>query len=338
MSLGETWRNVFREPKSYLNSEILRFLRQIVEGLQAIHESGIIHRDLKPENILITSAGDIKITDFGIARMDAVPQLTQQGGVLGTIDYVSPEYLESSHVDQRSDIYALGILAYEMIASVAPFRGKSVIDTMTMRLKEDPTPLYEERKDCPHCLSDLVLKAMARNPEDRYQQASEMIPDIDFVESLLSEDGVWSKEAFDIIDSIAIEPSTVAENTDWQQIQSSGTLQVVEKTREDFDLERISEDEPRSVIARALGVDERSDMSEVQSKNDVALTYNSIFSDRLQELNESYDEVYMAPSIASSVMTVLFAIFLLAGLSFSLLKEYRPDLFYDAYRIQDSLF
>ncbi len=158
--------------------EIVRMLMQMCSGVQAIHDAGIIHRDLKPENILLTANGDIKITDFGIARTGTGPKLTEHGGVVGTIDYVSPEYLEQGQVDARSDIYALGVLAYEMVTGEAPFKGKSVIETMTMRLRSDPEPPSSLRSDCPEELDRIVLRAMARDPEERYQQSSEMFADL----------------------------------------------------------------------------------------------------------------------------------------------------------------
>jgi len=174
---------------------ILKMLKQTTSGLAAIHEAGIIHRDIKPENILITSQGDIKITDFGIARKVSGPRLTEHGGVVGTIDYVSPEYLELSQVDERSDIYSLGILAYEMITMEAPFKGKSIIETMQLRLKKDPTPPIELRKDCPNNLSEIVLKMMARDPEQRYQNASDLLNDL---ESLNSDGSGVESESLDV--------------------------------------------------------------------------------------------------------------------------------------------
>ncbi len=159
-------------------SEIVDLLHQMCSGVQAVHDAGIIHRDLKPENILITSQGKIKITDFGIARTGTGPKLTEHGGVVGTIDYVSPEYLERGQVDGRSDIYALGILAYEMLTGEAPFKGKSVIETMTMRLRMDPVPPHEVRLDCPEEVGQIILKALRRDPEERYQNASEMQDDL----------------------------------------------------------------------------------------------------------------------------------------------------------------
>jgi predicted Ser/Thr protein kinase len=158
--------------------EIIKMLGQMCAGVQAIHDAGIIHRDLKPENILITTEGDIKITDFGIARTGTGPKLTEHGGVVGTIDYVSPEYLERGQVDTRSDIYALGVLAYEMITGESPFRGNSVIETMTIRLRSDPEAPSMLRRECPRALDKIILKAMTRDPEKRYQKASEMLSDL----------------------------------------------------------------------------------------------------------------------------------------------------------------
>ena len=147
-------------------------------GVQAIHDAGIIHRDLKPENILLTKEGNVKIADFGIARTNNGPKLTEHGGVVGTIDYVSPEYMMNSQVDWRSDIYAIGILGYEMVAGESPFRGNSVYDTMTKRLKCDPVKPSSIRLDCPKELDEILLKAMIRNPEERYQSAAEMFYDL----------------------------------------------------------------------------------------------------------------------------------------------------------------
>ena len=159
-------------------TEIVSMLKQMCSGVQAIHDKGIIHRDLKPENILITAQGQVKITDFGIARTGTGPKLTEHGGVVGTIDYVSPEYLERGQVDARSDIYALGVLAYEMVTGEAPYRGKSVIETMTLRLRSDPEPPHHLRSECPVGISNIILKAMRRDPETRYQSADEMLTDL----------------------------------------------------------------------------------------------------------------------------------------------------------------
>lgn len=158
--------------------DIIKLLSQMAAGCQAIHDAGIVHRDLKPENILLTSEGNVKIADFGIARNRHGPKLTEHGGVVGTIDYVAPEYMLKSQVDWRSDIYALGILAYEMVAGESPFKGDSVYATMTKRLKTDPDPPSKLRPECPAELDRIILKAMQREPESRYQAAIEMFADL----------------------------------------------------------------------------------------------------------------------------------------------------------------
>ncbi len=157
---------------------ILRILSEICDGLQAIHDAGVVHRDLKPENILFSHSGTAKISDLGIARMGLGPKLSDKGGVVGTIDYVSPEYMLTSEVDSRSDIYAVGVIAYEIITGQNPFKGEGVYATMTKRIKVDPEPPSALRKDCSPQLDSIVLKAMNRDPEQRYQTAAEMSNDL----------------------------------------------------------------------------------------------------------------------------------------------------------------
>lgn len=159
--------------------EIVRLLLEMCAGVQAIHDAGIVHRDLKPENILLTPEGSVRIADFGIARTGYGPKLTETGGVVGTLDYVSPEYLVNSQIDFRSDIYALGVLAYEMVTGDLPFMEDTVYSTMTRRLKEDPVPARVVRADCPQILSDIVQRAMVRDPEQRFQTASEIFDELE---------------------------------------------------------------------------------------------------------------------------------------------------------------
>lgn len=153
--------------------QTIEVLEQMVSGLEAIHKAGIIHRDIKPENILIAEDGSIKITDFGIAKNLKGPRLTDHGGIVGTFAYVAPEYLESGSVDVRSDIYSVGVLAYEMITGTAPYSGKNVIDEMHLKLTTDPAPPINLRKECPEQLSRIVMKALSRNPIDRQQSAKD---------------------------------------------------------------------------------------------------------------------------------------------------------------------
>jgi serine/threonine protein kinase len=166
-------------------AETLRLLSQMAAGVQAIHDAGIVHRDLKPENILLTNDGSVKIADFGIARKTDGPKLTEHGGVVGTLEYVSPEYMLRSQVDWRSDIYAIGVLAYELITGEPPFKGDSAYASISKRLQTDPEPPSKYRVECPARLDRIVLKALQRDPEERYQSAVEMFYDLQEVATAL---------------------------------------------------------------------------------------------------------------------------------------------------------
>lgn len=158
--------------------EAVRLLLQMAAGVQAIHDAGIVHRDLKPENILLSKEKAVKIADFGIARTKNGPKLTEHGGVVGTIEYVAPEYMLRSQVDWRSDIYALGILAFELLTGEPPFKGDSPYDAITKRLQTDAESPSKHRIECPAELDRVILKALERDPEKRYQSATELFYDL----------------------------------------------------------------------------------------------------------------------------------------------------------------
>jgi serine/threonine protein kinase len=159
---------------------IVRLLMQACRGLAAVHERGIVHRDLKPENFLLTPAGDLKIADFGIARISEGRKLTAQGALLGTIDYLSPEYLRDGSLDLRSDLYALGLVAYELLTGRKPYEpDENLVQSLRRRLTQDPTPPHLISKRCPQALSLIVTKALSRDPGARYQSAREMLTDLD---------------------------------------------------------------------------------------------------------------------------------------------------------------
>ena len=156
--------------------EVARLLQQAAKGLEAVHAEGIIHRDIKPENLLLSLAGDLRISDFGIARLAEGRKLTAQGAVLGTVDYLSPEYLRDDVLDARSDIYSLGLVAYELVTGQKPYEADSnLVRSLRRRLMTDPTAPKEILPSCPQDLSDLIMKALARNPLDRFQSASELL-------------------------------------------------------------------------------------------------------------------------------------------------------------------
>ena len=155
--------------------DVVRITSQIAAGLSAIHESGIVHRDLKPANVFFGDNGEVRLLDFGIARIANARNLTKHGEVLGAIDYVSPEYIQSGEVDNRSDIYALGLISYEMVTGAPAFSGLRPMDVLLKRMTTDPEEPHRVRKDCPQELSRVIMKALRRDPDERFQSTTDLI-------------------------------------------------------------------------------------------------------------------------------------------------------------------
>jgi serine/threonine-protein kinase len=156
--------------------------RQICRGLQAAHEQGIIHRDIKPQNVLIDAKGEVKLMDFGIARMAETPEaMTQAGLIVGTPHYMSPEQVQGSQLDSRSDVYSMGVLIYEMLAGRRPFESSSLTGVLTAHITEAPKPPIDLRADIGREINAIVLRCLAKNPRDRYADAGALLADLDRV-------------------------------------------------------------------------------------------------------------------------------------------------------------
>ncbi|MCB0345210.1 MAG: serine/threonine protein kinase, partial [Bdellovibrionales bacterium] len=185
----------------------VEILAQICLGLKALHDAGIIHRDLKPSNILLTTKGAVRVSDFGIARIELNRRLTDDGAVLGSIDYLSPEYIKDGSLDARCDIYGLGMLAYRMISPKPPFVADSVMETLRLRASSDPKPPSCFRSECPPALDRIVLKAMAYQPERRYQRMDPILEDLAAVEAELVK-AASNKPQLDLLEGIGLEHAT----------------------------------------------------------------------------------------------------------------------------------
>jgi hypothetical protein len=155
-------------------AETVRIADDVLAALQRAHEAGIIHRDIKPANILITPAGDVKVTDFGIARSLGDASLTQTGAVMGTAHYSAPEQVRGEPTTPATDVYSVGVVLYEMLTNERPYSGDSPIAVAMARLSEDPPPPDSLRQSIPKPLNDVVMRALARDPADRYASAAEM--------------------------------------------------------------------------------------------------------------------------------------------------------------------
>jgi serine/threonine-protein kinase len=161
-------------------SKAIKIASDVLGGLHLAHLKGTIHRDVKPANIAITVGGQVKVMDFGIARAahDGAMTVTQTGMVIGTASYFSPEQAQGKPVDARSDIYSVGIVLYEMLTGTVPFKGESPVAVAYKHVGEDPTPPRMLAEDIPPALDAVVMKALAKNPDNRYQTAEEMRRDL----------------------------------------------------------------------------------------------------------------------------------------------------------------
>ena len=152
-------------------------LRQVASALHKAASTGIVHRDIKPENIMVTAAGEVKVADFGLARVssqNAALNLTQEGVTLGTPLYMSPEQVEGRTVDPRSDLYSLGATAFHILVGRPPFEGESALAIAVQHLRNPPPNLSDLRPDLPTALCEIVTRLMAKKPEDRFAQPSDL--------------------------------------------------------------------------------------------------------------------------------------------------------------------
>ncbi|HEU0219861.1 MAG TPA: protein kinase [Gallionella sp.] len=174
-----------RELRDIMNGEgllpvdqVLDIVAQVAQGLAYAHEHEIVHRDIKPSNIMVVRDGHVKITDFGIARMASSAVRTQTGMVLGSPKYMSPEQVMGKAIDQRSDIFSLGVMLYEMLTGQAPFNGENVNAIMYQTLNAVPAPPSTLNPAVPEMTNFIVAKALAKKLEDRYQNAKDFAVDL----------------------------------------------------------------------------------------------------------------------------------------------------------------
>src|SRR5437016_11696141 len=155
----------------------VEYARQILAAVGFAHRHGIVHRDIKPHNVLIGPEGRLKVTDFGIARSGA-SQMTEVGSIIGTAQYLSPEQARGSPVDQTSDLYSVGVVLYELLTGQVPFTGDTPVEIAMKHLSAVPEPPSAKRSEIPRDLDLVVLRALAKDPSERYQSAEEMDADL----------------------------------------------------------------------------------------------------------------------------------------------------------------
>jgi serine/threonine protein kinase/Flp pilus assembly protein TadD len=174
---GRTLKQLI-EAESPSIKRVLDIAIQVCDGLNAAHEKGVVHRDIKSDNIMVTPKGQVKIMDFGLAKVKGATKLTKAGSTIGTAAYMSPEQAQAGDVDHRSDIFSFGVVLYELLTTKLPFRGEHQAALMYSLINEEPQPIARFNNHVTPELERVVIKALAKDPEDRYQHIDEMLADL----------------------------------------------------------------------------------------------------------------------------------------------------------------
>jgi serine/threonine-protein kinase len=175
---GRSLRDLMRSEGPLDAQQAAEITAEIAAALAFAHRSGVVHRDVKPGNVLITRSGTVKVTDFGIARAGASDALTQTGSVMGTATYFSPEQAQGQPVDGRSDVYSLGVVLYEIVTGSVPFTGDTPVAVAYKHVREDAVAPSRQNPEVPPDLEQIILTAMAKDPDARYQTADDMRADL----------------------------------------------------------------------------------------------------------------------------------------------------------------
>lgn len=178
---GITLKEYIEQQKVINWKEALHFTTQILRALQHAHDKVIVHRDVKPQNIMLLQNGNIKVADFGIARFSRNETRTMTESAIGSVHYISPEQARGEITDEKADIYSVGVVLYEMLTGQLPFQSDNAVSVAIMQLQSDAKRPREINPDIPLGLEQITLKAMQKNPRDRYQSAAEMLLDLDEV-------------------------------------------------------------------------------------------------------------------------------------------------------------
>jgi serine/threonine protein kinase len=176
--VGETLKHMIRARGRLLKEEAVDIMKQLCSAISEAHSRGIIHRDIKPQNVIVKADGSVKILDFGIATAKGAVQLTQANNVMGSVHYLAPELAKGEKASFQSDIYALGIVFFEMLAGDVPFKADSAVQVALKHMREPMPDLQQINPDVPNSIANIITRATAKQPEKRYSSCDEMLADV----------------------------------------------------------------------------------------------------------------------------------------------------------------
>ena len=218
---GITLKEYIRSKGALDWEEAVKIAIQICSAMEHAHKNKIIHRDIKPQNILLTNDGIAKVADFGIARAATASTITMAGNTIGSVHYFSPEQARGGYTDDKSDLYSLGIVLYEMATGKVPFEADTPVAVAMMQVQKQPQDPMHLKRDIPEALNDLIMKAIRKDPGTRYQSASEMLSDLyqvlvepngRFVKRIKGDDDLPTKKMQAVDIPIAIDPKSDKNN------------------------------------------------------------------------------------------------------------------------------
>ena len=215
---GKTLKDIIKEKGALPYEVAISIGIKVAKALECAHKSGIIHRDVKPQNILVTEEGVVKVTDFGIAKSMDSSTIAHTNSVMGSAHYFSPEQAKGTYTDYRTDLYSLGIVLYEMVTGVVPFNGDSPVTVAVKHIQEKAIPPKNINQNIPNSLNDLIMKAMEKDPVNRYQTAKEIIGDLEKIKKdpniTISSKSAEDEEQFTRVMSPVVVPNTETNNSE----------------------------------------------------------------------------------------------------------------------------
>lgn len=215
---GKTLKDIIKEKGALPYEVAISIGIKVAKALECAHKSGIIHRDVKPQNILVNEEGVVKVTDFGIAKSMDSSTIAHTNSVMGSAHYFSPEQAKGTYTDYRTDLYSLGIVLYEMVTGVVPFNGDSPVTVAVKHIQEKAIPPKNINQNIPNSLNDLIMKAMEKDPVNRYQTAKEIIGDLEKIKKdpnvTISSKSSEDEDQFTRVMSPVVVPKTETNNSE----------------------------------------------------------------------------------------------------------------------------